>query len=75
MSKMLPLKSLWLVICLCGLIGLAGCKKEEEQAANPPAMSEPEAPATAGDTIELSYSIFFPPTHIQCITAMDWAKE
>ncbi len=26
-------------------------------------------------TIELSYSIFFPPTHIQCKTAMDWAKE
>lgn len=25
--------------------------------------------------IELSYSIFFPPTHIQCITADEWAKE
>ncbi len=25
--------------------------------------------------IELSYSIFFPPTHIQCITADAWAKE
>ncbi|MCD6404985.1 MAG: TRAP transporter substrate-binding protein [Planctomycetes bacterium] len=26
-------------------------------------------------TIELSYSIFFPPTHIQCKTAEAWAKE
>lgn len=25
--------------------------------------------------IELSYSIFFPPTHIQCKTAEEWAKE
>lgn len=25
--------------------------------------------------IELSYSIFFPPTHIQCQTAVEWAKE
>ena len=25
--------------------------------------------------IELSYSIFFPPTHIQCKTADEWAKE
>ncbi|MBN2326047.1 MAG: TRAP transporter substrate-binding protein [Candidatus Omnitrophica bacterium] len=30
---------------------------------------------SGNETIELSYSIFFPPTHIQCITAMDWAKE
>ncbi|MGC9328018.1 MAG: TRAP transporter substrate-binding protein [Candidatus Hinthialibacter sp.] len=27
------------------------------------------------DAIELTYSIFFPPTHIQCITAENWAKE
>lgn len=27
------------------------------------------------DQIELSYSIFFPPTHIQCETAVEWAKE
>ncbi|MBN1697276.1 MAG: TRAP transporter substrate-binding protein [Spirochaetales bacterium] len=26
-------------------------------------------------TIELTYSIFFPPSHIQCVTAEDWAKE
>ena len=33
------------------------------------------AEATAEDPIELTYSIFFPPTHIQCKTAMAWAEE
>ncbi len=27
------------------------------------------------DSIRLSYSIFFPPTHIQCTTAEAWARE
>ncbi|HOO72755.1 MAG TPA: TRAP transporter substrate-binding protein [Spirochaetota bacterium] len=31
-------------------------------------------PANQG-TVELSYSIFFPPTHGQCKAGMDWAKE
>ncbi|HOF41250.1 MAG TPA: TRAP transporter substrate-binding protein [Candidatus Hydrogenedentes bacterium] len=34
---------------------------------------EPGAASTA--PIKLSYSIFFPPTHLQCITADEWAKE
>lgn len=37
----------------------AGCAKQEKPT----------------ETIELSYSIFFPPTHIQCITAEEWARE
>lgn len=28
-----------------------------------------------GETINLSYSIFFPPTHVQCIAATNWAHE
>jgi len=28
-----------------------------------------------GDVIELSYSIFFPPTHEQCKAAVSWARE
>ena len=44
------------------IVGLTGCK---------PA-GGPTAPA---ETIKLSYSIFFPPTHIQCITATNWANE
>ena len=31
--------------------------------------------AKPADVIKLSYSIFFPPTHIQCITATNWAAE
>ena len=26
-------------------------------------------------TIKLSYSIFFPPTHVQCVAATNWAHE
>ena len=34
-------------------------------------------PACGGsdESIRLSYSIFFPPTHIQCQTAVAWAEE
>jgi TRAP-type transport system periplasmic protein len=43
-------------------VGLTGCKPGGD------------APAPT-ETIKLSYSIFFPPTHIQCITATNWANE
>lgn len=33
---------------------------------------KPQGPA---ETINLSYSIFFPPTHAQCIAATNWASE
>ncbi|NCC49837.1 MAG: TRAP transporter substrate-binding protein [Spartobacteria bacterium] len=54
-----------LSLLLCGVLlgSITGCAKkpaQEEQAAKP---------------IELSYSIFFPPSHIQCKTAEAWAKE
>lgn len=32
-------------------------------------------PATPAETFNLSYSIFFPPTHAQCIAATNWAAE
>jgi len=35
----------------------------------------PALQAREKGTFNLRYSIFFPPTHIQCITACDWAKE
>ncbi|HEY5912612.1 MAG TPA: TRAP transporter substrate-binding protein [Verrucomicrobiae bacterium] len=31
--------------------------------------------ARPAETIKLSYSIFFPPTHVQCIAATNWAHE
>lgn len=42
--------------------GLTACKQQNGDGAK----AEP---------IALSYSIFFPPTHIQCQTAMAWAQE
>jgi len=34
-----------------------------------------QSPPDQPKVIELSYSIFFPPTHIQCVTADAWARE
>ncbi len=50
---------------LCAAIGLAaglsGCGKADR--------------AEGARPVELSYSIFFPPSHIQCQTAEAWARE
>jgi TRAP-type transport system periplasmic protein len=32
-------------------------------------------PQGSNETFEFSYSIFFPPTHVQCIAATNWARE
>jgi TRAP-type C4-dicarboxylate transport system substrate-binding protein len=45
---------------------LVGCKKQ------PAGAGKPEG---ASKAIELNYSIFFPPTHIQTKTAEAWARE
>ena len=45
--------------------GWLGCKPKEEA----------QAPSPASETFKFSYSIFFPPTHIQCKTAQTWADE
>lgn len=47
----------------------AGCSRPA------PSPSDSGANVTEAKPIELSYSIFFPPTHIQCKTAEAWAKE
>lgn len=52
---------------------LPGCKKEPVAAPGGPQAQS--APAPAGKAIELSYSVFFPPTHIQAVTAGEWARE
>ncbi len=49
-----------LIVLTVALALLAGCSEKAEKAEKP---------------IELSYSIFFPPTHAQCKAGMDWAKE
>jgi TRAP-type transport system periplasmic protein len=41
-----------------------------------PAGDSPAAgPAKPEEVIKLSYSVFFPPTHVQCIAATNWAHE
>lgn len=44
----------------------AGCAKKTDESAQ----GQPEQ-----QTVNLSYSVFFPPTHIQCKTAESWADE
>ena len=68
------------------MLGLGNCAKEEpKQGQSEMSLMEQElerAKASgelpedkAQEPIELSYSIFFPPTHIQCQTAETWARE
>ncbi len=40
-----------------------------------PGAGDEAAPAGSDEVIELSYSIFFPASHIQCKTAEAWARE
>lgn len=51
------------------ILGVAGCGKGKTDAGGDAA-----APAPA-QTFKLTYSVFFPPMHIQAKTAMDWAAE
>jgi TRAP-type transport system periplasmic protein len=52
-------------VAAVALLGGAGCKRKAAPAAQP----APAAP------IALSYSVFFPPTHVQCEAAKSWAAE
>jgi TRAP-type C4-dicarboxylate transport system substrate-binding protein len=66
------------VVAVATCLALTGCKKESPDAVKPEPVSgtEVQPPSSpAPKPIELSYSIFFPPTHIQCTTADAWAKE
>jgi TRAP-type C4-dicarboxylate transport system substrate-binding protein len=56
------------VVSAVACFALVGCKKQGGPEDKP-------APAPTGEVIKLSYSIFFPPTHIQTVTATEWAKE
>lgn len=57
----------WVLLAI-GALGLAGCGQAKTEQA-------PAAAAAAEKPIELSYSIFFPPSHIQCKTAEEWSRE
>ena len=55
--------------------GLVGCTPPSPEPSSPAQTNKAPAPAPKTEPINLSYSIFFPPTHIQCITATNWAAE
>ncbi|MBN1124737.1 MAG: TRAP transporter substrate-binding protein [Sedimentisphaerales bacterium] len=53
-------KKLIIAVCLMLVVaGFTGCRKS----------------ADTSEAVTLSYSIFFPPTHVQCQTAQTWAEE
>ena len=58
-----------LVACL----GTACSRGADEQASPEPAVSQTAQPEQA--SVELSYSIFFPPQHAQCQAGEAWARE
>lgn len=53
------------VICIAGVL-FTGCSKKSE-----PGDSSQQKDAS----VKLTYSVFFPPSHIQCKTAEAWAEE
>ena len=62
MKRLIRLGGTWLAVL--GLAVAMGCGKKE-----------PAGGAEAAKTYKLTYSVFFPPMHIQAKTAMDWAAE
>ncbi|ABW67807.1 TRAP transporter substrate-binding protein [Desulfosudis oleivorans] len=64
-----------LLIMVLGMVLLCACGQGQDQAAAPQAPEQVAAPEAPEKAIELSYSIFFPPTHEQCKAGEAWAKE
>ena len=55
----------WMLAAIAGVALAAGCGKKEASADG----------AAAAKTYKLTYSIFFPPMHVQAKTGMEWAAE
>ena len=55
----------WMLAAVAGVALAAGCGKKEASADG----------AAAVQTYKLTYSIFFPPMHVQAKTGMEWAAE
>ncbi len=55
----------WTLAAIAGLVLAVGCGKKEASADG----------AAAVQTYKLTYSIFFPPMHVQAKTGMEWAAE
>ncbi len=52
----------WVLALVAGMIGLSGCGSKSGDSG-------------AAEVHKLTYSVFFPPMHIQAKTAISWAKE
>jgi len=68
----------WTLALVIGAVvsfALVGCKKEPPAPVKDEKAPAAAAPAPTAEAIKLSYSVFFPPTHIQAVTATEWAKE
>jgi TRAP-type C4-dicarboxylate transport system substrate-binding protein len=65
------------IVCAAAIVFMAwGCQKKQPVAKEAPQSGQTEVAKPSQDkAIVLKYSIFFPPTHIQCQTATEWAKE
>lgn len=61
-----------IVCCLVVLMLCMSCGKKAEEGT---ATQAPEAAAEKAQAVDLTYSIFFPPTHVQCKAGEDWARE
>jgi TRAP-type C4-dicarboxylate transport system substrate-binding protein len=66
--------------CAATAAMLAGCAKTEppdgNQTTSPEQTTESTVPcAESGSSFRLSYSVFFPPSHVQAKAAEAWAKE
>ena len=59
-------KKISVLLLVAAIAVTIGCKKQADS---------PTAADGGEKKVRLSYSIFFPPTHIQCITAQQWADE
>jgi TRAP-type C4-dicarboxylate transport system substrate-binding protein len=60
-----------LTITAAAALTLCGCGGPSAPAPGAAA----QAPVKAEKPVELSYSVFFPPTHIQCQMAEEWSRE
>ena len=61
------IRQIGMLAAVAGLVLAAGCGKGKTEAGG----AAPEG----AKTYKLTYSVFFPPMHIQAKTAMDWAAE
>jgi len=64
-----------IILVLFVLLLSVSCSKTTEEKAAPDAQSAKQEQTRKDPAIELSYSIFFPPSHAQCKAGISWADE